>query len=241
MENIKFGGLSIEYSVERSPNRKTVAIIVDPEQGVVVKSPLILEDDKIIKMVRKKAPWIKEKLREVERIGDSPPESEFVSGESLTYLGRNYRLKVRRIEALDKVKLIGNRFNVEIPEGLSREVERKRIRELLAEWYMKHARERIQERVNWYAPKLDVVPKDIIIKEQGKRWGSCTTKGVVNFNWRVIMAPMSIVDYVVVHELCHLRSPNHSIEYWEIFASVLPDYSERRNWLKRYGGTLRLD
>ncbi|TET07215.1 MAG: M48 family peptidase [Candidatus Atribacteria bacterium] len=97
----------------------------------------------------------------------------------------------------------------------------------------------IDKRVNFYIPKIEEELNQVKIKEQKKRWGSCTAKGNIYFNWRTIMAPSNVIDYIVVHELCHLAYSNHSKKFWDKVESILPDYKERRKWLKKYG--IRMD
>ncbi|MEA1992789.1 MAG: M48 family metallopeptidase, partial [Euryarchaeota archaeon] len=116
--------------------------------------------------------------------------------------------------------------------------KRTKIRQALINWYRSHAKKKILERVEKYQSKIGVTPAKVRVKKQRKRWGSCSTRGNLNFNWRIIMAPMSLVDYVVVHELVHLTHPNHSREFWGMVASVLPDYDERRERLRIKGNRL---
>jgi predicted metal-dependent hydrolase len=94
------------------------------------------------------------------------------------------------------------------------------------------------ERVPLYAAKLDVSPKKNIVKEQGKRWGSCSSEGTINYNWKAIMTPVSVIDYVIAHELGHLKYPHHQPEYWQALSSIVPDCKQRRDWLKRNGSLL---
>jgi predicted metal-dependent hydrolase len=107
-------------------------------------------------------------------------------------------------------------------------------------WYRKKAREQINERIKYYQPKVGVQPARITVKEQKKRWGSCSSRGNLNFNWRAVMAPSPVLDYIIVHELCHLKHHNHSREFWNLLASILPDYKNRREWLKKNGVRLNL-
>jgi predicted metal-dependent hydrolase len=113
------------------------------------------------------------------------------------------------------------------------------IREAIIDWYRSQASQKIEERINYYHHKIGRNPARITIKEQRTRWGSCSSLGNLNFNWKAIMAPSPVLDYIVVHELCHLIHLNHSQDFWNLVASILPDYRERRDWLKIHG--VRLD
>ena len=235
---VMYGSSRIEFSIVEG-NRKTVSVIVDPVEGVIVKAPRKTNESQIQEIVTKKAPWILEKLKGIQELVRVPPEKEFVSGESFPYLGRNYRLKVNRTgPEASKIGLVGGRFVINVDPSVSDEIKAKTVRSALVKWYVDHARVRFIERVTMYAPKVDAHPSRVVIKKQLKRWGSCTKNGRVNFNWKIIMAPMSIVDYVVVHELCHLREPSHSSAFWILLRSVVPDYEERRNWLRINGRRL---
>jgi len=233
-----YGSQRIDYSIVES-NRKTVSVVVDPAEGVIVKAPKETDKSQIQQIVTKKAPWILRKLRGVRELVRAPLKKEFVSGESFSYLGRNYRLKVNKTKSeTSRISLVGGRFVINMDPSVSDEIRAEIVRSALVDWYMDHARVRLVERVRIYAPKVDAYPSRIVVKKQLKRWGSCTKNKMVNFNWKIIMAPMSVVDYVVVHELCHLRKPSHSPMFWILLRSVLPDYEERRNWLRINGKRL---
>lgn len=242
MDKFQFGSIGFDYSVERSPKRSTISIIVDPQQGVIVKTPSDTPKEKIHAILRRKMPWIHRKLKDLDKLVVPQPAREYVSGESFSYLGRHYRLKVNHAcaEGDEEVKLEAGRFVTCVPHSASGELKETLIREILMGWYVQHAEDRLSERMALYAPKLDVKPSAMVVKQQAKRWGSCTKRGVVNLNWRIIMAPMSIVDYVVVHELCHLRYENHTPEFWRALSSVLPDYEMRRLWLRVNGASLTI-
>jgi predicted metal-dependent hydrolase len=236
--HIMYGSQRIDYIVVER-NRETVSVIVDPTDGVVVRAPRETDKSQIQQIVMKKAPWILKNLKSVGELVRTPSKKEFVSGESFSYLGRNYRLKVNKVKSeTSRIRLVGGRFIINVDSLLNDEIQAKTVRHALVDWYMDHARARLVERVGIYAPKVDAHPSGIVIKKQLKRWGSCTKEGIVNFNWKIIMAPMSVVDYVVVHELCHLRNPSHSSAFWILLRSVLPDYEERRNWLRINGRRL---
>lgn len=114
------------------------------------------------------------------------------------------------------------------------------IKDALIKWYFALAIKIINRRVNRYSRLLDLFPKEVIIKDQKKRWGSCSSSGILRFNWRIVMAPISIVDYVIVHEMCHLRIKNHSSDFWKLVSVALPDYQRRKDWLKNNMGIFSL-
>ena len=240
MQQIKLGNKIINYQIIRS-NRKTMGIIIEPEKNIIVRSPKKTSDEKIREVLKKKTSWILDKLKEMEKIKPAPKKKEFMTGEKLPYLGRRYRLEVSPAEITKtEVKLYQGKFIINYPKKLD-EDEKKRIEEIraaLIEWYREHAKEKINERVEKYKDKLDVEPNNIVVKKQKKRWGSCSSKGNLNFNWKIVMAPMSIVDYLVVHELTHLVHDNHSREFWATVGSIIPDVKDKREWLKINGRRL---
>jgi len=114
------------------------------------------------------------------------------------------------------------------------------IRDEVIQWYRNHADQKIRERVKKYQKQIGEEPNSIKVKKQKKRWGSCSSKRNLNFNWKLIMAPMSVVDYLVVHELSHLKYPNHSKEFWQLVEAVIPNYEEKQEWLRVNGRKLNI-
>ncbi len=238
--SVVYGTSRIEYSVNRSRQRTTAEVAVDPKEVVVVTCPLETSDDQVEKVVLKKASWILSKMKRLGEIAVEPPEREYVSGETYYYLGRGYRLKVIEDEAVYPfdVKLKGGRFQVRIPPISDEHPLEIMVSSALASWFVRKSEYRLKQRVEQYSPKVGVEPKGIIVKNQMKRWGSCTKDQVLNLNFRIVMAPMSIIDYVVVHELTHLIVDDHSTEFWDKMRAVLPDYERRKEWLRVNGPRL---
>ena len=162
-----------------------------------------------------------------------PPLSprEFVSGESVLYFGRHYRLKVHR-NATGDAKLRGGWLHVSVPAGA---LQAAHVRADLLSWLRRHATERLPERVEAWRSKAGVAMPRVVIADQQKRWGSCDRIGTIRLNWRIIQAPMRLVDYVVVHELVHLRHRGHGRDYWQAVGRVMPDYERRRDDLRQRG------
>lgn len=218
--------LSIE--VVRTKRRKTATIkVIDGVIQAIV--PDQLSDGRVKALIQKRTPWIRMKLREQAQAVTSKPK-EYVSGESFTYLGQNYRLKVSR-GTDQEVKLKGGYLEV----GLPKKPKDGDIRTALVEWYEQHALDRLTEKTNRYAGIMGVSPNSITVRDYKARWGSCSSKGEISYNWRIIIAPHHIVDYVVVHELCHLKHPNHSPAYWKSVKREISDYEVCRQWLKERG------
>jgi len=231
----KYGDREIEFEIEYR-NRKTMAIQMEPLDKILVLSPIGLSEELIKEKVKSKGKWIIKKLVEFKDVGYQPFNREFVNGEALMYLGRNYLLEIINDSNIKwpKVCLSDGRFYLTTPSK-----DQNNMRKAMEKWYRRQAEKIMGERVKFYKPKIGIEPNKVKIKEQKKRWGSCTSEGNVYFNWRSIMAPSNVIDYIVVHEMSHLIHKNHSIKFWDKVESILPDYKERRKWLRKYG--VRMD
>ncbi|SEW18628.1 M48 family metallopeptidase [[Clostridium] fimetarium] len=236
----------IEYNLIKS-KRKTISISVDSKGNVLVKAPLRLSDEKVLELIKNKSSWIEEKLLLVQDTIGQQQERQYKNGETFYYLGNEYVLKI--IEDTVKKRLSVNIYDdklvVTIPtskadfihEGIGNETI---IKLAIIKWYKQMAKVKILERVNSYENLFAKKRGPVIVKEQKKRWGSCSQDGTLRFNWRIIMAPEYIIDYIVVHELCHLKYMNHAREFWNLVESILPDYKIRKEWLKKNGIMLEL-
>lgn len=239
---VTFGQTTIRYSVERRPRRRTIAIAVDANDGVSLKAPADLAAEHIDAVVYNKGAWIVQRMADIRKITATFQPRQYVNGESYAYLGRQYRLRIT-ITAdtkFPRVTISGRFLVVRLPEAMPCTEHKAAIQQVIVQWYRKRAAARLPERVNRYAEMLGVSPPSVLIRDQQKRWGSCNRDGELRFNWRIIMAPMSLVDYVVAHELCHLKGRNHSPAFWKWLRMVMPDYEERKGRLRIQGTNYRL-
>ena len=222
-------GKGFVAEVIRTARSKSARLQVE-EGAVSIIVPDALADARIEKLLKDKTRWIKEKLYLHQQ---AMPIScrEFVSGEAFPYLGRNYRLKIES-GAFQPVKLKQGRLVVTLPKEVATP---QLVRNALVRWYRLQAQQRFAEKVLRYAKVVGVSPTAVDIKTFKSRWGSCNIKGEVQFHWKVIQAPHRIVDYVVVHELCHLKHHDHSPVFWKSVERVIPDYLECKEWLKMVG------
>ena len=231
----QYGNRKIEFEIEYR-NRNTLAIQVEPVDKVLVLSPNGLSEEIIKEKVKSKAKWILKKLLDFKDMGYIPFNREFVNGEAFMYLGRNYLLQLLLNENLYKpvIKLSDGKLNISTPTK-----DQTILKNALQKWYKREAKKIIIKRLEFYKPKFSVEPGIIKIKEQKKRWGSCSSKGNIYFNWRAVMAPPPVIDYIIVHEMSHLIHRNHSDKFWKLVESILPDYKVRKKWLRDYG--VRMD
>lgn len=208
----------IAYQVVRS-NRKSVALVIDNEANLIVRAPLSMSDEDIETFVKKKKRWINEKQQQVAVFGEKHPPVVVETGESVMYLGSSYAIIK---DTVDDVAVSGNELVV--PEDYDRD-------NLIA-WLKEQALQTITERVNLYSNIMGVTPGTVKLSEAKARWGSCSTKNNLNFAWRLVMCPLSVIDYVVVHELSHITYKNHSSAFWARVKTVLPNYEDDQDWLK---------
>lgn len=220
--------------VIRSPRKRTADIRVE-DGAVSVVVPTELSAERIDGLLKTKRKWIKEKIA-LHREKTPVSDRQFVSGEAFPYLGRNYRLKVTKGN-FAPVKLVQGRLLVSTPEGSQ---QPHMIRNALVRWYKRQAMQKLTEKVDRYAARVGVKPTAIQVRSFKSRWGSCTQRGELHFNWQVMMAPNRLVDYVVVHELCHLLRHDHSPGFWKEVERVMPDFMQRKEQLKEYASLLTL-
>jgi len=228
--------LDFDYEVIRRPRRKTACIRVR-DHTVAVIVPGKLPEKQIEQIVLSKRHWIVNKLRQQRELQARHQPRQYINGEDFAFLGCNYRLHVvpgkRKTACLSR-----GRMSVHIPTGLDPAKREQHIISQLSAWYQQRALDHLQQKSARYAVHLGVAPSHVGIKSYRRRWGSCHIDGRVYFNWRIIMAPHFVVDYVVLHELCHLVQHNHSPAYWNLVASIMSDYREAKVWLKLNGPAL---
>ena len=235
---IRFGRTIIDYGIRRSPRRQTVAVAVDPVEGVMLTAPSSATAERLDEVVRDKAPWIVDRLRLVAQSELRADAHEFVSGESFAYLGRHYRLKVKPLKTPGEAKLDRGFLVVPVPRDLEFERRSRYAERVLRAWYIEHARQKLPSRVAYWAARIGVEAPQLVVKDQQKRWGSCDQAGTVRLNWKIIQAPMRLVDYVVAHELVHLIHTDHTKAFWARLGQAMPDYDRRKEELRRLGPRL---
>ncbi|HBO83387.1 MAG TPA: M48 family peptidase [Deltaproteobacteria bacterium] len=203
--------------------RRTIALEIARDAQLIVRAPYRTPFDFIEKVVFKKRFWIKEKQEFVKERCKKIVSKEFVSGEGFLYLGEIYKLEI--VDASDIAIAFNNGF----------QISRKYLdaaKEILIAWYKEQAYQKISERAGWHSSLSGLKYNRIKISDAQRRWGSCSAKGNLNFSWRLIMAPLRVIDYVVAHELAHLEEKNHSKAFWNKVKIMLPDYEQYRKWLK---------
>ena len=222
------------YEIEYSKRRKTVGIYVERDRRVIVKAPEDFPSSRIQEIVEKKKNWIEQKVNAPYKYPTTPSKKEFVSGESMMLLGKNCMLLVVD-ENIKGIQYDG--FSFRITKG-----NQEKAHDLFVEWYKKFALTKIEPMAKTFAKNLGVNYNGCYVTNTMKyRWASCTQKGNINFNWRIIKAPLFVIEYLIVHELAHLRVTNHSQEFWNIVSIQVPLYEDAKVWLRDNGNYLEID
>lgn len=225
----------MSYTLIRSRRRKkTLSIQVKRDGTVLIQVPFYTPQAQIDRFLREKKQWLQQKiLQQQSRRKDQQPRA-FVSGERFPYLGETYVLKIHEgTDAGEALIFTGREF-------LLRRHALRGIRIHFHLWYQKQARLHFEERVSHFSRLMGLFPQGVTISNARSRWGSCSPGNQLTFAWRLIMAPPDVIDYVVIHELSHMKIRNHSRDYWRLVERILPGYKEQRIWLKDHGHRLTI-
>lgn len=226
----------IDYSVVRSGNRRTADIVVERDGQIMVRLPERLPDHAVDQIIEQKRYWIYKSLAEWRDLNSARVLREFRSGEGFLYLGSSYRLSLVPDQDVSLV-LRDGRFRLRrtlVEKGLAP------AKQAFQDFYTAKGNERLERRAAFFASKVGVQIRKVEVKDLGFRWGSCSTNGSIRFHWKTMMAPPKIIDYIVVHELCHLHRRDHDDAFWNEVDKVMPDYAERKTWLRENGAALDL-
>jgi len=222
----------IDIKVEKTDRHKTVSIFIERDGSVRVLAPLATSDEKIEEVVKAKQYQIFTKLAKWQELNQGKVNRKFVNGQSFLYFGRNYRLSI-----VD---------NQDVPLKLSKgylTLDKNKLdkaEEVFKQFYKEKGKKKIEERLKLISEKFEQKPTSIKVMELQNRWASWTPKHRLNFHWKCAMAPIPVIDYIITHEMVHLKYPNHSPEFWNELDKKMPDYKEYENWLKQNGVKMSL-
>ena len=225
---------AIAYEVVRS-RRSTTDIIIERDGRVVVRAPDWADDEQVKSIVESRHYWIWKGLAEWRDLNASRVFREYKNGEGFLYLGRAYRLLFVS-EQDEPLQLRNGRFTLRrdrVEQG-----GMAAAKAAFRNFYTAKGFERLRGRVDYYAPKVGVAPIGLDVRELGHRWASCSASGKLSFHWKCVMAPQTIIDYIVVHELCHFHHRDHTDGFWNEVDKVMPDFGERKAWLRKNGAGL---
>lgn len=226
---------SFSYILKRSGKRRTLSVSVLDTAEIQVAAPAQVSDLKVRAFINEKAPWIASKLRQVLDKRRSLKAKGYRGGDRFLFLGDVYPLEIRESNLrTGRLDFDGKRWLVKIPPACPQQEQPGLVRQKLLSWYCEQAKEVFGGRIFYYARLMGLDLKKIGIRNQKRIWGSCNVRDKsINLNWRLVLSPLEVIDYVVVHELSHLFFPNHSRRFWRKVATVLPDYKERKNWIRK--------
>jgi len=215
-----------------SSKRNTILLEVKRDGSLLVRVPEGSSVEAIQRAIDGKLRWILRQRTEIYKLDIPAGPKKFVDGEKFLYLGVVYPLSVDGVSGAQLV-FDGEKF-------ILSEKHQPQARDVFIEWYREHAERHISEKVRKYSAQYNISFDRIVITNAGRRWGSCNSKGILRFSWRLAMAPQDIIDYVIVHELVHVKHLNHSRAYWQEVTNIMPDFKQRKRWLFRNGHRLIL-
>lgn len=229
----------IPYRLVRS-KRRTLQITIKESLEVNVAAPVCLSQQKIEDFINEKSAWIFKKLSEKRSFCETWRKRGYAHGEEFLFLGKKYPIHVLEQNVVKPWLIFDNaRWLIAIPSSFSD--QGPQIKEQLIRWYRHQAEEVLGTRLFHLARTTGLKPQKVVIKTQKTLWGSCSSRTrSIQLNWKLILAPFEVIDYVIVHELTHLAIPNHSQRFWQKVKSILPDFKERQQWLKRHQHDLAL-
>ena len=225
-----YGDLEIKVEVEFS-KRKHLSLIVYPDSRIIARAPLKSKQKKVNLIIQKKLNWITKKLEYFDKLEPILPPKEFVSGETHYFLGRPYRLKIQYGKK-SKIKLVDKFIEIET----SSPTDNKKIKKLMMNWYKIGAKEILSERFLKYLSNFleaKTAHPELKFRKMKRRWGSCSNKNVIILNTELIKATFYSIDYIIVHELCHLIHHGHNKKFYQLLKSRMPDWKERKKKLER--------
>jgi len=210
-----------------SSKRNTFLVEIKRDGSLVVRVPEGSSVEAIQRAIDSKMRWILKQRAEIYKLDISDKPKKFVDGEKFLYLGVVYPLSVDGS--------CGTHFVFDGEKFILSQEHQSRARDIFVEWYRECAERHIAEKVKRFSAQYNISFDRIVITNAGRRWGSCNSNGILRFSWRLAMAPQDIIDYVVVHELVHIKHLNHSRAYWQEVTNILPDFKQRKRWLFRNG------
>ncbi len=226
-------GQAISYIIKRSSRAKYVRLEVNSETGLTVVIPKSYNLDRIPDLLREKGRWVLSKLAKYSQARSSMAEKELKSGDTVPYLGQDLEVVTQQMQgSADTVKLDRDKLIVGIRANSGR------LHLALESWYRMQAGKFIREKVDKVSADLGLRYNRLIIRGQKTRWGSCSQKGNLSFNWKLMMVPESVIDYVIIHEIAHLKEMNHTKNFWQLVAQHCPGWRQHKKWLRDHAAEL---
>ena len=223
----------IEYTY-KSSQRKTASVFVERDGSVALIVPDGFSQTQVEEVIEKKRAWIYKNLAEWEAMNSARIQRQYVNGESFLYLGKSYRLEKRTMKQQRVPLTLGDEHFYLL------DYQSVDPAKAFEDFYRQQAKKLLPERIEQYQKKMKLQTSGLKVMDLKNRWASCSANGTLNFHWKCLMAPLTVLDYIVVHELAHLEHPTHNEAFWNEVDKVLPDYQERKAWLTQHGASMEL-
>lgn len=223
----------LDCRIRRTKRKKTMALRVEADGQVTITIPRFLKLEAVKKLVDRKIEWIRNQQEIRRQMRIRYPKKEFASGEAFTIFGRTYRLLIKNKKGTEGCFINKNRLEVG-----SYPLSKKKIKSILEKLLRVQTIKQANEGISRYSVQLGVKVRKVFAANQSKRWGSCSKKGNIRINWKLAMTPLPVFNYVVAHEVCHLKYHDHSQRFWQALKSIAPNYEKSRSWLKENMGLI---
>ena len=228
---------AFNYQIIRKKNRRTALIRVRPSNQIEVLVPNFISRVQVDEIVRSKKDWILSQFERNLRFQQLHPQKQFIEGESYAFLGET--LYLHFLTSADESRCVLSRGLLNISS--IHQSDKGFVKVLIQKWYEDAALEYLHSALPKFEKIMNVQAREVKIKDFKSQWGNCSTREVIQFNWKMMMAPKDVVDYIIVHELSHLIHHDHSLAFWRTVSQVIPDYQKRRQWLREHGEGLELE
>jgi len=233
MPVLQLGETSISYTIRYSKRSKRQRIIVSPK-GVEVVAPINTPEEVTTNFIDSKKRWLFKTVTETLFKYPRKLPQRYINGAEIMYRGSYFLLNIDATNVKQVIVTYESCFNIQVPQQLNEDEQEAAVKQALMNWKREQVYIDILQFAQMYADKLNVQPKSIKLSQQKRAWGTCSSKGNVRINWRLADAPLSVLEYVVAHEVTHLLHHNHSKEFWQALGNIMPDYQQRKSDLKAW-------
>ncbi len=238
MTTLQIDKQTFTCSLRYSPRRRTIQIRVPKSDCLEIAAPAGMAWEKIQKLIESKHPWILRQLKRLNAVAADPANASLTHGSTVLYQGAPHTLLLLADgQGKPTVTYSPCAISLHLTELIGQDNDPV-VYQSLKRWYAEQSQEMLLERTRYWAAQMGVQPGRISLRDQKTRWGSCSSRGSINYNWRIIMAPPAVLDYLVIHELSHMLHPNHSPAFWKEVSHWCSDFRMQRRWLRQNGGML---
>lgn len=220
-------GNTIHFDIHYK-NRTSIGIQIDSYGKIEVQAPKGTPDEMVLQFLEEKWEWIQERIQEMRERSLGPKEKSYDNGESILYLGNAYPIHISQDPDFtqDHAVFKGDMLHIKV-----KQLEDEKIKQALKRFYYQQCKALVESSIQAHQRHFKTKPRSIRINDSKKTWGTCDSRLQLTFNWKLAMAPMTVIDYVVVHEMCHMVHLNHDRSFWRLVGKIIPDYEQRENWL----------